>query len=277
MMPLAKMRFHTLAAASAAMALRLFFVLKFPFTDDSDSRIYDQLARNLAAHHIYGLRVFGHLQAADVRVPGYPIFLDLTWSTGRHHWPMPGAYAQILVDLVTCFLAAGIATRLAPRESRDRAWIAGLWLSALCPFVANYCTVELTEVLAVFFTALTLWLLLWPGGITEIPAGNSTTIVRTALLAGIAAGCGALVRPETPLAIIAALPAAGEMAHAVAYGLPAGLRDAAAAGSLGHPERPYAARSAVPEPTRRGAAGGICGARSECMDGDVDVADAGRL
>lgn len=198
------MRFHTLAAASSAIALRLFFVLRFPFTDDSDSRIYDQLARNLADHHVYGLWVSGRLQAADVRVPGYPLFLDLTWSTGRHHWPAPGAYAQILVDLLTCLLVAGIAARLAPRESRDRAWIAGLWLAALCPFIANYCTVELTEVLAVFFTALTLWLLLWPGGITEIPVGNSTTIIRTALLAGIAAGCGALVRPETPLAIIAA-------------------------------------------------------------------------
>jgi hypothetical protein len=199
------MRIQTVAATTAGLALRFFLVLRFPFRDDSDSLIYDQLARNLQDHHVYGLWVAGRLQAADVRVPGYPLFLDVTWSTGRHHWPVPGAYAQVLVDLFTCFLIAGIAARLAPRESRDRAWIAGLWLATLCPFVANYCTVELTEVLAVFFTALALWLLVWPRGMAELPmAGDSKTIARTAVLAGVAAGCGALVRPETPLVIIAA-------------------------------------------------------------------------
>ena len=213
------MRLQTVAATIAGLALRLFLVLRFPFSDDSDSLIYDQLARNLKDHRVYGLWVAGHLQAADVRVPGYPLFLDATWSTGRHHWPAPGAYVQVLADLLTCFLIAGIAARLAPRESRDRVWIAGLWLAALCPFIANYCTTELTEVLAVFFTALSLWFLVQPGGMANLPASerlhwNSSRPTeaippgslanRTAFAAGIAAGCGALVRPETPLVVMAA-------------------------------------------------------------------------
>jgi hypothetical protein len=199
------MRPQTVAATISGLALRLFLVLRFPFNDDGDSPIYDQLARNFRDHHVYGLWVSGRLQPVDVRVPGYPIFLDITWATGGHHWPVPGADAQVLVDLLTCFLIAGIAARLAPWESRDRVWIAGLWLAALCPFIASYCTTELTEVLAAFFTALTLWLLLWPGGVTELPAtGVPKTIARTAFLAGVVAGCGALVRPETPLVILAA-------------------------------------------------------------------------
>jgi hypothetical protein len=199
------MRPQTVAATIAALALRLFLVLRFPFNDDGDSPIYDQLARNLQYHHVYGLWVAGRLQPVDVRVPAYPMFLDLTWATGRHHWPMPGAYAQVLVDLLACLLIAGIAARLAPRESRGRVWIAGLWLAALCPFIANYCTTELTEVLAVFFTALALCLLLWPGGVTMLPAMEAPkTMALTAFLAGVAAGCGALVRPETPLVILAA-------------------------------------------------------------------------
>src|ERR1700688_4652010 len=113
MMPLRWMRLQTAAATIAGLALRLFLVLHFPFNDDGDSPVYDQLARNLRDHHVYGLWVSGRLQAADVRVPGYPIFLDITWATGRHHWPVPGAYTQVLIDLLTCFLIAGIAARLA--------------------------------------------------------------------------------------------------------------------------------------------------------------------
>jgi len=74
------------------------------------------------------------------------------------------------------FLIGGIAARLAPRESRDRVWIAGLWLAALCPFIANYCTTELTEVLAVFFTALSLWFLVQTWGNGQLTGVRKTPL-----------------------------------------------------------------------------------------------------
>ena len=64
--------------------------------------------------------------------------------------------AQVVVDLGTCFLIALIAARLAPPNSRRRVALAGLWLAALCPFIANYSAVVLTEILVTFLTALAL-------------------------------------------------------------------------------------------------------------------------
>ena len=56
---------------------------------------------------------------------------------------------QAFVDLATCVLAAGIASRLAadaPVAARGRVATVALWLTALCPFTANYAAVPLTEV-----------------------------------------------------------------------------------------------------------------------------------
>jgi len=75
--------------------------------------------------------------------------------------------AQAFVDLATCVLAAGIAHRLAtgvPDPARTRVAAAALWLTALCPFTANYAAVPLTEVLATFFTTLALLIFLSPAG-----------------------------------------------------------------------------------------------------------------
>src|SRR6266852_1054707 len=73
--------------------------------------------------------------------------------------------AQALVDLATCIMAAGIAGRLAAGASdatRSRVAAAALWLTALCPFTANYAAVPLTEILAIFFTTLALLIFLSP-------------------------------------------------------------------------------------------------------------------
>ncbi len=150
--------------------------------------------------------ISGGLQPVDIRVPGYPAFLSLVAAVGGSgHWPRSVTIAQGLLDVLGCFVIAAVAAELAPRESRQRVWMAGLWLAALCPFVANYAAALLTEVPATFLTALGLLVMLRPGGMVALPdGGDPATVRRTAVVLGLVAGCGALFRPETPLLVAAA-------------------------------------------------------------------------
>jgi hypothetical protein len=119
-------------------------------------------------------------------------------------------FAQIFVDLATCFVIALIAARLAPEGSRRRVALAGLWLAALCTFTANYTAVVLTETLVTFFTALAILILL-QGDLGEDKGADVANEPRRRaflsspwLLAGLIVGFGTLVRPETPLLLFAA-------------------------------------------------------------------------
>src|SRR5712692_7910338 len=158
---------HLLPALLAGFALRLFFIWHFPFSS-GDTAYYEQLARNWLYHGVYGFYSHGQLLPSDARVPGYSAFLAGIYflaGTGR----MSVMLAQAFVDLATCVLAAGIASRLASGASettRSRVVAAALWLTALCPFTANYTAVPLTEVLATFFTTLALVVFLSPAGTT---------------------------------------------------------------------------------------------------------------
>src|SRR5258708_34944840 len=143
---------HLAPALLAGLALRLFFIWRFPFYS-GDTAYYEELARNWLYHGVYGFYSQGQLVASDARAPGYPAFLAAIYflaGTGR----MAVMLAQAFVDLATCVLAAGIADPLAtgtPDPSRTRVAAAGPWLAALCPFTANYAAVPLTDVLATFF------------------------------------------------------------------------------------------------------------------------------
>src|ERR1051325_3810005 len=66
---------HALSAATAGLALRLSFAWRFPYHDSGDTPVYEELARNWSEHGVYGLQVAGRLEAADIRMPGYPAFL----------------------------------------------------------------------------------------------------------------------------------------------------------------------------------------------------------
>src|SRR5439155_2553136 len=155
---------HLLPALLAGLALRLFFLWHFPFYS-GDTAYYEELGRNWLYHGIYGFYSQGQLLPSDARAPGYPAFLAAIYflaGTGRKAVML----AQAFLDLATCILAAGIAARLAAGVSdaaRSRVAAAALWLTALCPFTANYAAVPLTEVLATFFTTLALLILLSPG------------------------------------------------------------------------------------------------------------------
>ena len=195
-----KMRRADAAAALMGFALRLGFVRFFPATG-GDTAAYLELARNLLDVHVYGLFSGGRLVPTDARAPGYPLFVAAVYSlAGRSDTAL--LVAQAILDVATCFIIAALAARLAPEASRQRVRLAALWLAVLCPFVANYAAVPLTEVLAVFLTVSTLLLLVRAWQREELAGVECDR--RGWLLAGAAAGLATLVRPESPLLLVSA-------------------------------------------------------------------------
>jgi len=218
-------------ALLAGLALRLYFIVHFPFYA-GDTKFYEELARNWLDHGVYGLFVMGRLVPVDMRTPGYPGFLAATYFLlGRGS--RTAMLVQAFLDLGTCVLTALMAARLAPVSRRTVVASAALWMAALCPFTANYTAVVLTETLAIFLTALALLVFVYLLGEPEVdfsgadfasraeeareglrpaPAGrrsgkHSRAVLRSAasfLLAGFIVGLGALVRPEAPLVLAAA-------------------------------------------------------------------------
>jgi hypothetical protein len=200
----------------AGACLRMLFVLKFP-AGSGDTVIYEQLAANWLKHAKYAMDIAGQAVPVDLRMPGYPAFLALVYAlTGRtgESARLPVMLAQVLVDLACCVVIAalaGLLVSLCSRQAnRQRAFLASLWLAALCPFTANYVAVPLTEVWATFFTTLALLILVmvaaevraegpeWPR--REWFAGKGYW--RSVVLGGLVLGVGALFRPETPLLLV---------------------------------------------------------------------------
>ena len=67
--------------------------------------------------------------------------------------------AQAFLDLGTRVLTALIAAQSVAASQRRVAATAGLWMAAVCPFTADYTAVVLTESLAIFLTALAIFVL----------------------------------------------------------------------------------------------------------------------
>lgn len=186
--------------------LRLLFILKFPVQDSGDAPFYIDLAWNWLKNGVYGVPIAGHLTPVDMRVPGYPAFLAAVFAFfGQSARAV--MLVQAAVDLGTCLLVALIAARLAPSSSRRRVALAGLWLAALCPFTANYTAVVLTESLVTFLTTLAILVFL-EAYVTSPPLGDESSYAKRFLLnpwflGGLLVGFGTLVRPETPLLLLA--------------------------------------------------------------------------
>src|SRR5258708_34568090 len=198
---------HLLPALLAGFALRLFFIWHFPFYS-GDTAYYEELARNWLYHGIYGLYSHGQLLPSDARAPGYPAFLAGIYflaGTGRKAVML----AQAFLDLVPCVFAAGIASRLAVGASdraRGRIAAAAIWLTALCPFTANYTAVPLTEVLATFLTTLALLVFLSPAGMELVKISSNSVLLGATKIwfaGGVVVGIGTLIRPEMPLLLFA--------------------------------------------------------------------------
>src|ERR1700752_1738780 len=146
-------------------ALRLLFGLKYPAAS-GDTVLYEQFATNWLKLGKFAMDIGGQATPVDLRMPGYPAFLVILYAvTGRtgQSARMPVMLAQVVVDLATCVVIAALAALLAslcgPQAKVKRVFVLALWLGALCPFTANYVAVPLTEVCAVFLTAVAFVLL----------------------------------------------------------------------------------------------------------------------
>src|SRR5438093_7048152 len=76
---------HVLPALLAGLALRLFFIWRFPFYS-GDTAYYEEQARNWLYHGVYGFYSHGQLLASEARVPRYPAFMAAVYvldGTGR--------------------------------------------------------------------------------------------------------------------------------------------------------------------------------------------------
>jgi hypothetical protein len=195
-----KARLHFLFATIVGLALRLGFVFRFP-ADAGDSAVYEALARNWLHEHVYGVYASGQLIPTDIRVPGYPAFLAALYALAGDSRAVV-MVAQAALDVVTCLLIALLAAALVPQTQRRRVVIAALWLAVTCPFVANYSAAVLTETVATFLTAAALLVFLT---CTDGSVGDCFQVVRRRnwFLGAILVGFGALVRPETPLLLVA--------------------------------------------------------------------------
>jgi hypothetical protein len=201
---------HLVAALLCGLALRLYFIIHFPFYS-GDTKFYEELARNWLDHGVYGLFVNGQLMPVDQRMPGYPALLAAIYSVlGRTGTVV--MVAQAGIDLVTCVLAAMIASRIAPAPKKSVAATTALWLAALCPFTASYTAAIVTETLAAFFTTLALLILVWiltdpvidALDVRSLDKQTALSVCGVFALAGFVVGLGTLVRPETPLILAAA-------------------------------------------------------------------------
>jgi len=217
---------NPLVALAAGACLRLFFVLKFP-ASSGDTVLYDQFASNWLKLGKFAMDINGQPTPVDLRMPGYPAFLAMVYAlTGRtgEAARLPVMLAQLVVDLATCVVIAALAAllvRLAGHQDKTRrVFSVALWLAALCPFVANYVAVPLTEVWAVFFSAVAFYfvcvLATQMSGI-PVPLRERRTLAandvsKVALLTGATIGLGTLFRPETPLLLATTILVLGMMA-----------------------------------------------------------------
>jgi 4-amino-4-deoxy-L-arabinose transferase-like glycosyltransferase len=134
------------------LLLRAYF-LHWHFLFEGDSLVYGDLARNWLVHGVYGISDSGRITAVDIRMPGYPAFLALSFRLfGVEHY---GAVvrAQVVIDLVTCSLIAAGVRRLHSETAGKIAFV----LAALCPFTADYSAIPLPETVAIFAAAVALF------------------------------------------------------------------------------------------------------------------------
>ncbi len=182
------LRFFLIFSA-AALLLRLIFIFRFPGVV-TDSFIYGDIAKNWLQHGIYGLSGTDEISPTYIRLPGYPAFLTLIfWIAGMEHYRAV-LFVQMFVDLGTCFLCSDIALRMIGSRAAKAAFV----LACLCPFLADYSAAALTETLEVFFTALTLDLVI---------RGLQGDSLRHWAGAGVACGAAILLRPDGALLLIA--------------------------------------------------------------------------
>lgn len=134
----------TAPAMLAGLALRLWFVFHAPRLG-GDGMIYGGIAKGLLEFGTYGFSPNGTgIDPTLIRLPGYPLFLLLSFRLfGAEHYRAV-FLLQIAIDLGACLLLAALTRRL----FGSHAGAVALWIAALCPFTAVYVSVPLAESLS---------------------------------------------------------------------------------------------------------------------------------
>src|SRR5205085_5942306 len=177
----------------AALAVRFFFVFHLRVID-GDTFVYGDIAKNWLNHGSFGLTHGAQIGPTLIRLPGYPAFLALIFSlAGQEHY---GAVliAQALIDLVCCLVIAALAMELVDERAAKPAFA----LAALCPFSANYTAAALTETLAIFTTACSLYY-----GIRALKSLDSgRPHLRLWMACGLWASASIYLRPDDLLVVV---------------------------------------------------------------------------
>ncbi len=191
-------RIAGIVAVLAGLVLRLWLFRQL-YQVNGDSLVYGDLAKNLLLHGRYAFTApGGGLDPTLIRLPGYPLFLALSFRLfGMENYFAAGCI-QIVLDLAACLLVADFARRIAPAALGRGAAMSALWLSALCPFTAAYSGIALTEAPTLFTLALAAWA---AARFRERPGWPA------ALLFTFAVTAAALLRPDGALAAVALAPA----------------------------------------------------------------------
>jgi hypothetical protein len=179
----------------AALALRLFFVFRFPHLA-GDTWVYGDIARSWLDHGVFGLTDDGAVRPTLIRLPGYPGFLAVMFALfGREHYTAV-MIAQALIDTNTCLVIAALALELMNSRAAKAAYL----LAALCPFTASYVAAPLSETLAICCTAHSLYY-----GVRGLKSLKHEELsLKLWSLAGLWIALGILMRPDDGL-ILAAL------------------------------------------------------------------------
>ncbi len=217
-------RWFFLSFTLAALALRIFFAVKFAHVT-TDSLLYADIAKNWLTNGVFGQTDTGVLVPTLIRLPGYPAFLAIVFKLFGMESYRAVIAIQVIVDTATCFVLAdtarrwwsraGEAVRVADRPENDRPEIdrskndrpaqAAFAFTALCPFLANYPAAVLTETLEVFFTALALNFAI--AGLRSFDQVEQPTKVYRSwkfwIGCGLATGAAILLRPDGGLLLAA--------------------------------------------------------------------------
>jgi hypothetical protein len=180
----------------AALALRLFFVFRYPHVA-GDTWVYGDIAKNWLDHGIFGVTDDGAIRPTLIRLPGYPGFLAVMFAVfGREHYTAV-MIAQALIDTNTCLVIAGLALELTNARAAKAAYL----LAALCPFTASYVAAPLSETLAICCVAHALYY-----GVLGLKAlEQGTPAAKLWAIAGVWSAAGIFMRPDNGLI----LPALG--------------------------------------------------------------------
>lgn len=187
-----KNRWFFLLGTLAGWGLRGHFLRHYSLIQ-GDSLIYGEIAKNWLQSGIFGLGECGEIVPTLIRLPGYPAFLAAMFSIfGMEHYTAV-LRAQLVVDLVTCFLIAETARRAISEGAAKLAFL----LAVLCPFTAIYCAAPLSETLSVFVAASAL--------LAAVCAFSQPSKWRYWFLSGAAVAMAILLRPDGGVLLAAIL------------------------------------------------------------------------